>query len=1103
MQINRVQLVGSRYQIKRKLGAGAMGVVYEAYDRLYRRQVALKQVITQFGSEGSTADANASTDTRLALANEFQVLSSLKHPHIIGVSDYGFHQGQPYYTMQFLESSMTIREFAEGKPLSEKIRVLVEMLQALQYLHQRGVIHRDLKPDNALVSSDGSLNVLDFGLATLYESKTDDGSIAGTIAYMAPEVLQGESVSAASDLYAVGTMAYEIFAGHRPFTPTNVGTLIFDIVQSIPDIDAMDVSEEIAVIVARLLAKTSEDRYPDAGAVIRALNAVTTFDIPDESIEIRESYLQAAQFVGRETELQQLTDALDRVVENKGSSWLIGGESGVGKSRLVSEIRTLALVKGALVLDGQSIAEGGLSYQLWLNPLRRLALSTELEDDNAGVLKQILPDIEQLLGRDILDAPPLEGKAGQRRLIDTITYMFLKYEHPIVLILEDVQWSDESLDVVKAMIEHLQNEPVMMIGTFRSDERPSLPDEVEGMETIILGRLDDNQIADLSASILGEAGRDKAIIDLLNRETEGNVFFLVEVVRALAEHAGRLSNIRTMTLPAEIFAKGIVEVIERRLAQVPASARDLLQTAAIAGRQLDLEVLKHLAANTDLDNWLMNCANAAVIEGIDGQWRFSHEKLREGITTSIPETAFQQKHHRIADSLIHVYTDLHDEYATLISDHYDQAQAVDEAAKWHLVAAKHAKDTFASVTGVEHSRKALTYWLNHRDEPSATETLITIYRELGLMLFWQAEFDEATEIYSELLTLAEEVQNREHQVRACWGLAWVNVRSGNPKDSFDYAEKGRVLAQDEQLLNLVSELLVIQGMCQYSLGDLQAGRKLVTQALEISESHQHDFELAQALNVRGILDMNLGIFDEAEDDFIRALAIFEQLGTRPSAMSVVNNLGLIAIFRGEYQKAVERYQDAIRRAQEVGENHNEMEFTSNLGEALIRVEEFDEAIKKLEWVVHQSERRGFDQISETFRFLAEAYLGLNQFDKALESAENALKAGYDVDYQEFIAGALNVLGQVLAISGVSSVIQRDQSEPVEYTASKCFKDADAMYIQLGMAGERARNLRSWAQYEIDANNKDFGLKMWQEARELFVQQGADAEVKRMDSVQHN
>ncbi|MCC7207414.1 MAG: protein kinase, partial [Anaerolineae bacterium] len=220
---------GGRYQLLDRLGAGGMGVVYRALDRLTGMHVALKRVILT-ADETPGADE---VDTRLALAQEFQTLATLRHPHIISVLDYGFNAvGQPFFTMDLLDAPQTVIAAAWDKPLAAKIDRLVEMLQALAYLHRRGILHRDLKPANVLVVGD-QVRLLDFGLS---QDFAPEHSVVGTPAYMAPEILRGDRATPAADLYAVGVLAYELIAGRHPFDTSNVSRLIADVINTPPDL---------------------------------------------------------------------------------------------------------------------------------------------------------------------------------------------------------------------------------------------------------------------------------------------------------------------------------------------------------------------------------------------------------------------------------------------------------------------------------------------------------------------------------------------------------------------------------------------------------------------------------------------------------------------------------------------------------------------------------------------------------------------------------------------------------------------------------------------------------------------------------------------------
>jgi len=697
------QTIGGHYVLHEQLGAGGMGVVYRATDRLTGKTVALKKV-TALAKQLKLASFETSQEEdglRLALANEFQTLASLHHPHIIGVLDYGFdYQRQPYFTMEYLENGLSIVRAGEGKPIEYQVNLIIQVLQALAYLHRLDILHRDLKPGNVLVSN-GTAWVLDFGLSVASGKAT--GSV-GTFAYMAPEVLLGQPYNTTADLYAVGVMLFQMLAGRHPFFTTNIS--VTNILNGEPALDALPTGAEMRQVVAKLLARNPEDRYSQAEVVIEELSRAMNQPPPKESIEIRESFLQAAKFVGRDKELEMLTEALVQADSGKGAGWLVGGEGGVGKSRLLDELRTRALVQGMLVVRGQSVKDAGLPYQLWREPLRRLSVITELSDLEAGILKPIVPTIETLLDRPIPDVPELAGKAGQQRLLNTIVSVFRRQEEPILLILEDLHWSRESLDIFRQLISVVQELRLLIIGSYRDDEAPRLAEELPGTEHIKLARLSPEGIAQLSVSMLGETGLRSDVLNLLQQETEGNVFFLVEVVRALAEEVGRLSNIKDMALPARVFPQGIQTIVHRRLEKVPAAAQRLLRLAGIAGRQLDLRLLHWFNKNQPLDEWLNVCANAAVIDVSDGRWRFAHDKLREGLLTMFGQEEERELHMQVALGIEAIYLDDPDQAGTL-AYHWGAVGNLEKEYHYTKIAGLHAAAQFANDEAIVYLSRAL------------------------------------------------------------------------------------------------------------------------------------------------------------------------------------------------------------------------------------------------------------------------------------------------------------------------------------------------------------------------------------------------------------
>ncbi len=668
-----VTTINRRYQLLATLGKGGMGTIYRAHDRLTGQDVALKR-LTRRGYGGSQpvhavlrpADepawlASTALDVeaqRLGLTHEFQLLASLLHPNIVSVFDYGFDdEDRPYFTMELIEHARPILEAGRNLSLEGKLDLLAQLFRALLYLHRRGIIHRDLKPSNVLVT-DSQLKVLDFGLSLDNTEQTPalEKSTFGTLAYMAPELLNGNPASASSDLYAAGMIAFELLAGRHPFNLNDLEMLLDDIPNRMPDEYSIEAPQPIRAIVVRLLEKAPYDRFPDSATVIDAFNAATGGAMRSETEATRESFLQAALYVGREAELNQLDAALIQSQHQRGSVWLIGGESGVGKSRLARELETLALVRGSIVLRGQAIDQVAeqVSYRAWHNPLRQLVLISSLSESEIRALKPIISDLDSLIDQLLPEAVP----DSRPTVLDVVVAMIKRAAQPVAIFLDDLQWADEvTLSLLNNLARAANSLPLLIIGNFRNDEVPELPRRIPYAEHMALMRLPRFEIMQLSRAMLGWAGLRPQVVDFLAYQTDGNVFFLIEAIRELAQRVDQLEHIGLTTLPLNVLTGGMRRVAERRLNAIPDDARQLLTLAAIIGREIDPYILRTAAPEVAFGYWLSVCSNASVIEADGGQWRFAHDKLREALLGPLTMAESEALHAVAAETIEVVYGD--------------------------------------------------------------------------------------------------------------------------------------------------------------------------------------------------------------------------------------------------------------------------------------------------------------------------------------------------------------------------------------------------------------------------------------------------------------
>ncbi len=539
------------------------------------------------------------------------------------------------------------------------------------------------------------------------------GEHMGTVPYMAPEQLLAEPVDARTDLYALGCMLYEALTGQVPFSSSTPGETAQKHLYQWPPLPselARNVPPLLERLVLQLLAKSPSDRIGHADDVAEIL-----FDVAERANGARAigaaggahthgaGYLYRPELVGREEALTALEDATRRAVDGAGSLVVIVGESGVGKTFLAAEAGRRAQIQHLRVVAGDALAiapaptegrgEGAVAaapihgppFHLFRPLLQTVAdLCREAPDDavfdellgeRAAILAPYEPALAVLRGKDRRSPlAEIPGEATRRRAVNALKEVLAACARaqPLCLIFDDLQWADDLSMALLASLtaEWLGDKRILLIATCRSEE---MTDEVQalvarpqpGVRSIRLPMLSQAAVTSLVAGMLGMKEAPPALVGFLSRQTEGNPFFVAEYLRAAVgesllyrerghwrvatDDAGDARAFETLALPGSLQ-----ELVERRLRRLSPGARDLVQMAAVLGRQLDSALLETVA---DLDERGFLEARAElctreILEDVGaGRLRFVHDKMREVTYQGIASDRRQHNHLRAGHAL--------------------------------------------------------------------------------------------------------------------------------------------------------------------------------------------------------------------------------------------------------------------------------------------------------------------------------------------------------------------------------------------------------------------------------------------------------------------
>ena len=265
-----------RYQLERVLGKGAMGIVYEALDPKLHRKVAIKTILI------SQLDEETAKDFSMRFVREAHAVARLNHPNIVQVYDFGEEGDIAYLVMEFIRGDELKSTLTTGRQFDRKecVRIMCELLDALDFAHEAGVVHRDIKPANVMLDSQGRTKLTDFGVARVTDAdrtsaeRTQAGTMVGTPAYMSPEQIQGLRIDRRTDIFSAGIILYQFLTGQKPFTGEGAWTVAKKIIQDDPPMPSsinVALSPEFDRVVAKALAKNPDQRFATAREFAHAL----------------------------------------------------------------------------------------------------------------------------------------------------------------------------------------------------------------------------------------------------------------------------------------------------------------------------------------------------------------------------------------------------------------------------------------------------------------------------------------------------------------------------------------------------------------------------------------------------------------------------------------------------------------------------------------------------------------------------------------------------------------------------------------------------------------------------------------------------------------
>ncbi len=848
----------NNYQFLETLHSGVRTVIYRVQNQVDGSKAIVKTLKSEYPS---LADI-----TRLR--HEYQILETFDIDTIIQPISL-----EPYKNgwALFLEDTgaISLSEWRESHPLSlvKFLEIAIAVVGALGELHKHNIIHKDIKPQNIIINPlTETVQLIDFSIASRLERENPNLShpdlLEGTLAYMSPEQTgrMNRSVDYRSDFYSLGVTFYELLTGTLPFSSNDPLELVHSHLAKIPipphQIDP-EIPEAISAVIMKLLSKTAEDRYQSSAGLQFDLetcriqlqtNGEITHFVPGHADKAGQLTIPQKLY-GRDPEIATLLNTFDRVANGSRELMLVSGYSGIGKTVLVAEVhKPIVRQRGYFIAGKFDQFKRNVPFASLIQAFKSLILQLLTERDreietwktrlsgalgsNAQVIIDVIPEIELILGKQppVPELGALESQIRFSRVFKQFISVFTTKQHPLVLFLDDLQWSDSaSLKLIEMLMTDPEIQYFLLIGAYRDNEVSPVHPTVQTIErihaagtavhNIVLQALQLHHVEEVIADTLNESVQSKLLAQLLFNKTGGNPFFLTQLLKALYQEdlliydlpSGRWQWNLTQIQAIGITDYNVVELIARNIRKLSEETQEVLKLAACIGNTFNLEVLaivrEKSASFTAGQLWsalqeglILPLSNEYKIPMVFSQeesqeitladvkvdYKFLHDRVQQAAYSLIPDEQKKQTHLKIGKMLLQNTTEEErkENIFALVNqlnygiDLLQSETEIYELASLNLIAGQKAKAATAYESAIKYLNVGLEL-LTEESWDSQYELTFILHLEAAEVEFITTNFARSQHLSDILLnqakTLLEKV--KVYEIKIQFNIAQNQLRS--------------------------------------------------------------------------------------------------------------------------------------------------------------------------------------------------------------------------------------------------------------------------------------------------------------------------------------